>query len=149
MSPEQIKTSARGLARSLSSPQIVQLINDAQNEVLAEAELAKSHPLTNQQLDEKDFIELAKYLRDGGGVFDRRELAKSLSAALLSGKQTETFWPDLMHYLKSCLKGDGLIVALPDSPDRADGVEAPVVLHGVTPLGVDFKELSNKFRKVA
>lgn len=84
----------------------VAILNTQRNQLLAEAETAKSHPLSKFTLPAAEWQEMKAYLTDGGGVLDDGDLRTAVHQALLSDDQA-TFWPGIAHLWKTQMKVRG------------------------------------------
>lgn len=107
----KIDAAADDLAE-LSNQQILAKVDARRNVKMSADEAAKTHPLVGFSLGEKDWQALREHILDGGGVTDDRALATTLLQSLMHDDQ-QSFWPGLIHLLKSRAKITGNLRALP------------------------------------
>ena len=114
------KTALRAL-RGLSPQERLQAMWEQEQQDLHEAEQSKELPL-KVEFSPEEWNDFKAHLLDGGGVHDAHRVVRTLLQAVLEDDQA-TFWPELVHLLKSAGKHLGIIHA-------QDG---HVTLNGVGP----------------
>ena len=105
-----VKSNLRNLVRAKVAPrEVIRLIHEANVEMLTEEEELKEHPIKNIKMEEEEFKSFCAHCLDGGGSIDRVIVGKKLVQDLLDGIQSPNFMTNMVHYIKSCLKMDGII----------------------------------------
>lgn len=123
MTPE-FRVEARKLARArVDQREILKILYEETSAALHEEELAKPLAFKTLKLAEEDFNQLCDHLLDGGGTIDKFGLGRKLVQDLLDRNQSVNFLANLIHYVKSGLKLDGIVLS------NGDGIQ----INGVSP----------------
>jgi hypothetical protein len=120
----ELQDAARKLA-ALTPQERIALQAQVEQDMLTEAEAAKVHPLQDFVMPDNAWNAFCAHVMDGGGVNDCMELGRSILQRVYDRNQDATFWDDVVHFIKACLKGDGHVLPVPGS--------TAVVLRGIGP----------------
>lgn len=129
MSPDtnSLKISQMAALKAINALPLQQrmaLLLSAENDDLAAAEAAKTHPITPAKFSTQELAGLKAYLLDGGGVRDDQQLCLGFVNALLD-EDWPTVLQELPHIVKCWLKSKGIVV--PTQPGQG------VILNGAGP----------------